>query len=129
MLISTPGSNSTLTLVSTTNEPLLECTHRPVLDHDGLMSEPSSLHKYLYTADDPVDRVDPSGRVGEEITGVLTVAPQVLNIETERAQQDLIISKIILASILGLGLFSGAALITVIAMSMQRHRKHRSWTP
>ncbi|PIE46462.1 MAG: hypothetical protein CSA42_08450 [Gammaproteobacteria bacterium] len=32
--------------------------------YQGSMSDPASLHKYLYTANDPVNMVDPTGRFG-----------------------------------------------------------------
>lgn len=41
---------------------------------NGTSSDPASLHKYLYAAADPVNRRDPSGRLFEDIGGVLTSA-------------------------------------------------------
>jgi RHS repeat-associated protein len=38
---------------------------------DGEDETPSSLHKYLYTSDDPVNNVDPSGNEIDEVMGSL----------------------------------------------------------
>ncbi|PIE46503.1 MAG: hypothetical protein CSA42_08220, partial [Gammaproteobacteria bacterium] len=37
--------------------------------YQGQLSDPESLHKYLYTANDPVNMVDPSGHFGMGIGG------------------------------------------------------------
>jgi RHS repeat-associated protein len=38
-------------------------------DYEGYKNEPRSLHKYLYTSDDPVNSIDPSGKDGIGISG------------------------------------------------------------
>jgi RHS repeat-associated protein len=42
---------------------------------DGDMTDPKSLHKYLYAAGDPVNRADPSGRDLIEFLGTEKVHP------------------------------------------------------
>ena len=65
---------------------------------DGIITDPATLHKYLYAAGDPVNRIDPSGRaeavagtrggggaLGEYGMLVLNIAVQVISSEQAMA--------------------------------------------
>jgi RHS repeat-associated protein len=93
--------------------------------YEGSVFDPSTLHKYLYVANDPVNKIDPSGlQMLEELEEVAEVQSEVLiPMEAKEAAEAIEIGKLIRFMITALGI--GAVAVTEYELRRRREKPIR----
>ncbi len=97
------------------------------LSHDPLLGNnenPVSLHRYLYTSADPVNRVDPTGRDGELIGTLSAInTSNIGNTRTATTSTGALVYSKTLTTLLVLRLSTVLAVSLVLDLSPDRENK------